>query len=142
MNFNPQKNIEWYTITKIMVNDFSVFIMGYYEINHFCLANSANSGAIYSKEVEPLLRELMPVEEVFLPSNALRRGPNGPNPFYGLGIHQDFGLYPEDMETSFISSEDSFWAILDSYQAHVDPCLQFLPWDDFSSCNWLVKHIT
>ena len=82
------------------------------------------------------------MEEVFLPSNALRRGPNGPNPFYGLGIHQDFGLYPEDMETSFISSEDSFWAILDSYQAHVDPCLQFLPWDDFSSCNWLVKHIT
>lgn len=65
-------------------------------------------GAIYSKEVEPLLRELMPVEEVFLPSNALRRGPNGPNPFYGLGIHQDFGLYPEDMETSFISSEDSY----------------------------------
>eukprot|EP00435_Cladocopium_sp_Y103_P051414 s96_g16.t1 len=64
---------------------------------------------IYSKEVEPLLRELIPgVEEIFLPSNALRRGPKGPNPFYGLGVHQDFGLYPEDMETSYMSWEDSY----------------------------------
>ena len=39
VNFNPQKHIEWYTITKIMVNDFSVFIMGYYEINHFLLVD-------------------------------------------------------------------------------------------------------
>lgn len=64
--------------------------------------------AIYSKEVEPLLHQLMRVEEVFLPSHAVRRGPKGPNPFYGLGIHQDFGLYPEDMEASFMSSDDSY----------------------------------
>ena len=78
------------------------------------------SGAIYSKEVEPLLRELMRVEEVFLPSHAVRRGPKGPNPFYGLGIHQDFGLYPEDMEASFMSSEDSFWAMFITFRRESD----------------------
>jgi len=54
----------------------------------------------YAKEIEPLLSELVPnAGELKLPKSALRRGPGGPNNFYGLGVHQDFGLYKEDMET-------------------------------------------
>ncbi|CAJ1404279.1 unnamed protein product [Effrenium voratum] len=53
---------------------------------------------IYAKELEPLIRELLPKSgQIFYPKVALRRGPGGPNPHYGLGVHQDFGLYPEDL---------------------------------------------
>lgn len=55
---------------------------------------------VYAKEIEPLVRELHPSaeSEIYFPSSALRRGPGGPNNFYGLGVHQDFGLYPEDLK--------------------------------------------
>eukprot|EP00931_Biecheleriopsis_adriatica_P087321 TRINITY_DN61813_c0_g1_i1.p1 TRINITY_DN61813_c0_g1~~TRINITY_DN61813_c0_g1_i1.p1 ORF type:complete len:355 (+),score=51.25 TRINITY_DN61813_c0_g1_i1:56-1066(+) len=54
--------------------------------------------AIYAKEIDPLLRELLPdTAEVFYPQGALRRGPGGPNNFYGQGVHQDFGIYPMEM---------------------------------------------
>ena len=57
---------------------------------------------IYAKEIEPLIRELLPkASEISFPSFALRRGPGGPNPFYGFGVHQDYGLYPEDMKTTY-----------------------------------------
>ncbi|CAE6972554.1 BCAT2 [Symbiodinium sp. CCMP2592] len=56
----------------------------------------------YAKEIEPLIRELLPkASEISFPSFALRRGPGGPNPFYGFGVHQDYGLYPEDMKTTY-----------------------------------------
>mmetsp|Transcript_57930 Transcript_57930/g.130281 ORF Transcript_57930/g.130281 Transcript_57930/m.130281 type:complete len:354 (-) Transcript_57930:246-1307(-) len=61
---------------------------------------------VYAKEVEPLLRELIPnAADVECPPFALRRGPGGPNNFYGLGVHQDFGLYPEDMKSVWRRTE-------------------------------------
>merc|ERR1712110_124173 len=55
--------------------------------------------AVYAKEIEPLLRELLPhAGDVKCPKQALRRGPGGPNNFYGFGVHQDFGLYKQDMD--------------------------------------------
>ena len=57
---------------------------------------------IYAKELEPLIRELLPnTAQIRFPDFALRRGPGGPNPHYGFGVHQDYGLYPEDMETTY-----------------------------------------
>eukprot|EP00439_Symbiodinium_sp_Y106_P044936 s1402_g5.t1 len=53
---------------------------------------------IYAKEIEPLIRELLPsAAEICFPSRVVRRGPGGPSPFYAYRVHQDFGLYPEDM---------------------------------------------
>jgi len=55
---------------------------------------------IYAQEVEPLIRELLPTSgHIELPAIALRRGPGGVN-FYGAGVHQDYGLYPEDMKNT------------------------------------------
>lgn len=63
---------------------------------------------IYAKEIDPLLRDLIPgVTEVEYPKFALRRGPGGPNNFYGTGVHQDFGVYPEDMKTIFAIKNES-----------------------------------
>merc|ERR1740121_56795 len=57
---------------------------------------------IYAKEIDPLVRDLIPgVTEVQYPDYALRRGPGGPNDFYAFGVHQDYGLYPEDMKSIF-----------------------------------------
>lgn len=59
---------------------------------------------VYSNELVEIIKELIPqVESIHFPKHALRRGPNGPNPLYGLGVHQDFGLYPEDMTTTHVS---------------------------------------
>jgi len=66
---------------------------------------------IYSKELEPLIRKLIPDSgDIHFPNFALRRGPGGNFTYYGLGVHQDFGLYPEDMKTTYSSAEDSFEA--------------------------------
>lgn len=55
----------------------------------------------YAQELEPLIRELLPTSgHIEFPDYALRRGPGGPNNFYGTGVHQDYGLYPEDMKTT------------------------------------------
>lgn len=59
---------------------------------------------VYSTELVEIVNKLIPqVESIHFPKHALRRGPNGPNPLYGLGVHQDFGLYPEDMTTTHVS---------------------------------------
>jgi hypothetical protein len=64
---------------------------------------------IYAKEIDPLIRDLLPsAGEIFYPLGALRRGPGGPNNFYGLGVHQDYGLYPKDMVTTRFNREESF----------------------------------
>ncbi len=60
---------------------------------------------VYSNELVEIIKELNPqVESIHFPHHALRRGPNGPNPLYGFGVHQDFGLYPEDMTTTHVSA--------------------------------------
>eukprot|EP00418_Pyrodinium_bahamense_P003846 CAMPEP_0179023340 /NCGR_PEP_ID=MMETSP0796-20121207/6878_1 /TAXON_ID=73915 /ORGANISM="Pyrodinium bahamense, Strain pbaha01" /LENGTH=284 /DNA_ID=CAMNT_0020719245 /DNA_START=292 /DNA_END=1143 /DNA_ORIENTATION=+ len=58
---------------------------------------------IYAKEIDHAVRDLVPgTTEVVYPRFVLRRGPGGPNNFYGLGVHQDFGVYPEEMKTMFL----------------------------------------
>ncbi|CAJ1433372.1 unnamed protein product [Effrenium voratum] len=131
---------------------------------------------VYSKEIDPLLRELVDVAEINYPSYVLRRGPGGPNNFFGTGagvsqsdgpvlafwgtpcgsiqgltfrqangktldthqhpqtrehkgkptifsgllrgnteVHQDFGLYPEDMRSIFGAEFfDEWFSKLDS----------------------------
>ncbi|CAE7197690.1 BCAT2 [Symbiodinium natans] len=64
---------------------------------------------IYTKELEPLVRELLPnVADISWPFGALRRGPGGPNTSYGLGIHQDYGLYPADLDNTYDKRLGSF----------------------------------
>ncbi|CAE7776198.1 R2 [Symbiodinium pilosum] len=57
---------------------------------------------IYAQEIEPVIRELLPnANDIFFPASALRRGPGGPNTHYGVGVHQDYGLHPEDMKSGY-----------------------------------------
>lgn len=57
---------------------------------------------IYLPEVEKLVRtKIMPGRKIEIqqsPSSFLRRGPGTPNPFYGSGVHQDFGLTADDYQ--------------------------------------------
>jgi hypothetical protein len=57
---------------------------------------------IYLPEVDALIRRrLMPGARLELwhrPSSCLRRGPGTANPFYGSGVHQDFGLTADDYQ--------------------------------------------
>jgi hypothetical protein len=57
---------------------------------------------IYLREVEELIRRrLMPGARLELwqsPLSYLRRGPGTANPFYGSGVHQDFGLTADDYQ--------------------------------------------
>jgi len=63
---------------------------------------------IYAKEIDCLVRDLIPgAVEVVYPRFALRRGPGGPNNFYGLGVHQDYGVYPEDLKSIFALKDSS-----------------------------------
>lgn len=56
-----------------------------------------------------MIRDIIPnAGEVVYPTFALRRGPGGPNNFYGLGVHQDFGLYPEDMKTTLTHNDCTY----------------------------------
>lgn len=60
---------------------------------------------IYAKEVEPLIREILPRStELVFSDHFLRRGPGG-IPFYGNGVHQDYGLEKEEMRTTFAAHE-------------------------------------
>lgn len=66
---------------------------------------------IYLPEVDALIRRrLLPDKPVEIQQSAwvLQRGPGTPNPFYGLGVHQDFGLTADDYQQNleaYTSSE-------------------------------------
>lgn len=61
---------------------------------------------VYAKEIDPLVRDLLPsAVDVEYPRFVLRRGPGGPNN-YALSVHQDYGLYREDMANTVISAKE------------------------------------
>ncbi|CAJ1393971.1 unnamed protein product [Effrenium voratum] len=52
---------------------------------------------IYAREVEEMVRELMPdAKEVELDPLCARRGPGTKNPTYSFAVHQDYGFTAED----------------------------------------------
>ena len=56
---------------------------------------------IYYPEIATIIRErLLPGHGLEIPQvpYLLRRGPDTPNPFYGTGVHQDYGLSADDYE--------------------------------------------
>eukprot|EP00435_Cladocopium_sp_Y103_P017704 s1973_g4.t1 len=65
---------------------------------------------IYAKEVEEMVRELMPeAKEVELDPLCARRGPGTKNPTYSFAVHQDYGLTADDwplMDNGFKSRFD------------------------------------
>lgn len=64
-------------------------------------ATDAGLTRIYFPEIESIIRErLLPGHTLEIPpvANLLRRGPDSPNPFYGTGVHQDFGLSADDYQ--------------------------------------------
>ena len=63
-------------------------------------ANEDPSSHLYGPEVERLVRErLFPDRRVEVWQGApVRRGPGTANPDYALGVHQDFGVSPEDFQ--------------------------------------------
>ena len=68
----------------------------------------------YQPEVEELVHlRLLPGRKLELyQTTPMRRGPGTPNPFYGAGVHQDYGLLPEDYEESleaFATPEIARW---------------------------------
>ena len=62
---------------------------------------------IYLPEVDALIRErLLPGKRLDIwhsPLAYLRRGPETANPYYGSGVHQDFGVTPDDYQESLAS---------------------------------------
>ena len=56
---------------------------------------------VYFPEIDSIIRErLLPGYSVEIPHRPylLRRGPETPNPYYGVGAHQDYGLSADDYE--------------------------------------------
>ena len=57
----------------------------------------------YMKEVEELIRNfLLPGKTLFIqqPNMVLRRGTNTAHPFYGSGVHNDYGVTADDFESN------------------------------------------
>ena len=68
----------------------------------------------YQPEVEVLVRSrLLPGRKLEVyQGTPMRRGPRTPNPVYGAGVHQDYGLFPDDFAESleaFATPEIARW---------------------------------
>ena len=75
----------------------------------------------YAPEVEALIRDrLLPGRniEIQQPPYLLRRGAGTPNPFYGLAVHNDYGLTADDYEdnTAAFATEEAAKQWRDRYE--------------------------
>lgn len=68
----------------------------------------------HEKEIVPLIREkLFPnkkIKKISFGGGVLRRGPGTSSPFYGLAVHGDYGIGPDEFEKNLRSTTNDYGA--------------------------------